>query len=63
MNVEEVTIIVAMVMSVMPVMWIAYLYYRLEINKLKLAVKIEQTRSETNLVVSETKPTLFPEQE
>lgn len=61
MNVEEVTIIVAMVMSVMPVMWIAYLYYRLEINKLRLAVKIEQTRSETKSLVSETKPALFPE--
>ena len=61
MNVEEVTIIVAMVMSVMPVMWIADLYYRLEINKLRLAVKIEQTRSETKSLVSETKPALFPE--
>ena len=63
MNVEEVTIIVAMVMSVMPVMWIAYLYYRLEINKLKLAVKIEQTRYETEPSVSETKPALFPKKE
>ena len=50
MNVDEVTTIVAMVMSVLPVMWISYLYYRLEIKKLKLNTiqqKLENEKDES----------------
>jgi len=62
MNVEEVTIIVAMVVSITPVMWIAYLYYRLKINKLRLAFR-QTERSETKSLTSETKPVLLSKKE
>ena len=56
MEMNEVTTIVAMVMSVLPVMWIAYLYYRLELNKLKIGA-IEHFKTD------EKKPVLLPKKE
>jgi hypothetical protein len=54
MNVDEITTIVAMVMSVLPVMWISYLYYRLEIKKLQLSTiqqKVESEQDESRIIV------------
>ena len=56
MEMNEITTIVAMVMSVLPVMWISYLYYRLEINKLKINA-IEYLRTD------EKKPVLIPKKD
>ncbi len=57
MDMNEVTTITAMVMSVLPVLWISYLYYRLQIHKLKIDA-IGHLKSDEN-----KKPVLLPKKE
>jgi hypothetical protein len=57
MEMNEVTTITAMVMSVLPVLWISYLYYRLQIHKLKIGA-IEHFKTDEN-----KKPVLLPKKE
>ena len=57
MEMNEVTTITAMVMSVLPVLWISYLYYRLQINKMKISA-IQHLKTD-----EEKKPVLTPKRD
>ena len=62
MEMTEINTIVAMVMSILPIMYIAYLFYRLEVHKLKIGA-INRIQTERTEDVYSEKPVLIPKKD